>query len=180
MRVVGIDPSLTGTGMALVGEGSHNLMTFPSKGKATDNLSARYERLRSIQVKVVSMVTEFYPSLVLIEQPAFSKMQGHTHDRSGLWWLIVSEISMDFPVMEVTPNNRAKYATGKGNASKDEVLLAVARRYPGVEITNNNEADAWILAMMGLRLTGNPQEVTIPQTHIDALKTSVLPEAFHG
>lgn len=175
LRVVGVDPSLTATGLAAVGGGSLLIKTFPSKGKADDNLFARYKRIAELRDNICKAVFEVEPDLVVIEQPAFSKIQGHAHDRSGLWWLVVHTLLQTFPLMEVTPNNRAKYATGKGTASKDTVLLAVARRYPNVEVTNNNEADALILAMMGLRLLGEPYEDSLPQSNLDSLKTSVLP-----
>lgn len=76
---------------------------------------------------------------------------------------------LEHPIVIITPSQRAKYATGKGNASKDAVLLAVARRYPTVEVTDNNEADALVLAAMIARLAGRPIETSLPQTHLDAL-----------
>ena len=79
------------------------------------------------------------------------------------------------PVLPVPPSCRAKYATGKGNAGKDEVLLAVARRYPHAPVGGNDEADALVLAAMGARLLGEPVEDSLPKAHLDALAKLALP-----
>lgn len=114
--------------------------------------------------------------LVVVEQPAFSRSTGSMHDRSGLWWLAVAKLrSLDRPVVEVTPTARAKYATGKGNAGKDAVLAAVVRRYPDVEVTGNDEADALVLAAMGARWAGHPIDDP-PKTHLAALEAVRWPE----
>lgn len=50
-------------------------------------------------------------------------------------------------VLMVTPADLKKFATGKGNADKDTVMLAAAKHEPS--ITNNDEADAWWLWAIG-------------------------------
>jgi crossover junction endodeoxyribonuclease RuvC len=180
MRVAGLDTSLTGTGVALVGEGAPALYTFGAKGKNTDTLYERYLRLKTLAGLVLSEVKAFQPDLVVIEKPAYAAKGGHPHDRSGLWWLIVAVLSGMIPVMEVNPGTRMMYATGKGKADKEVVTLAVARRYNHITVTNNNEADALVLAMIGLRLTGHPADDPLPQTHLAAMITLQLPKEFHG
>src|SRR5690606_34094716 len=97
------------------------------------------------------------PDLIVMEAPAFSKNNGMAHERAGLWWKIYEAVTgYSVHVLVVKPNLRAKYATGRGNAGKDEVMLAASRRYPDAEITNNNEADAVALAAMGARLMAEP------------------------
>ena len=79
-------------------------------------------------------------------------------------------------MLVVPASSRAKYATGRGNAGKDEVLLAVSRRYPHAPIVNNDQADAVALAAMGARLLGEPIEDSLPKTHLDALAKLAAPE----
>jgi hypothetical protein len=62
-----------------------------------------------------------------------------------------------------------KYATGKGMIAKDAVLAAVVRRYVGIDVTCNDEADALILAAMGARHLGQPIEDSLPLTHLAAM-----------
>ena len=77
----------------------------------------------------------------------------------------------------MTPTARAKYGTGKGNAAKDAVLAAVIRRYPAVDVTGNDEADALILAAMGARHLGIPLELSpVPGPCLDALLKVRWPE----
>lgn len=47
---------------------------------------------------------------------------------------------------EISPSAIKKHATGKGNAKKDAMLIAAARRWPDIDIADNNHADAlWLL-----------------------------------
>lgn len=176
-RVLGIDPSLTATGCALIDVDQHAVVdtwTRTSNGKADATLAQRLQRIDIITIDVATVADV---QLVVIEGPSLGqKRQTGTFDRAGLWWAIVTCLDMrGIPVVEVPPATRARYATGKGNAGKDAVLLEVARRYPTVPVANNNEADALILAAMGYHaLTGSPL-FDLPQTHTAALAAVTWP-----
>lgn len=179
--VVGLDLSLTATGIAT----PDGVRTLGSKGKAGATLLQRSARLHDLAMDIGSAVDTVRAglgllsserTLVVVEAPAFSRTTGHQHDRSGLWWLVVDELcgSALVDVVEVAPSARARYATGKGNAGKDEVLAAVVRRYPDVLVSNNNEADALVLRAMGCDWLGQPLAV-VPQTHRAALDKVAWP-----
>lgn len=153
---VGLDLSLTGTGIAIVDSAGIRTALVKSKGKLADSLSQRAVRLADLTKRIIDVIPEF--ALVVIEQPAYSQTGGSHHDRSGLWWLVVNRLAGFQPVVEVAPGTLKKYATGKGNAGKDEMLAAAIRRYPDAEVTDNNVADAVHLAAMGARRQGNPLE----------------------
>lgn len=169
--VLGIDPSLQGTGLAVVRDGHVRLTgKITSKGTKEDTLLQRSQRLDSIVAKVAGVVSQERPDLVAIEGPSLASKFGSVHDRSGLWWLLVSElITGRRAVVEIPPSNRMMYATGKGQAHKDVVLATVVGRYPQAGITGNNEADALLLAAMGARHLGEPVETSLPLTHLRAL-----------
>lgn len=167
-HIVGIDLSLTGTGIATVGN-SVNVLTLKSKGNANATLDERALRLHNLTLDVVTRAV--FGDTVVIEQPAYGQTGGSHHDRSGLWWLVVDALIPEVDrLIEVTPQTVKKYATGKGNASKDEVVIAVTRRYPHIPVANNNEADALVLAAIGARLSGNPIEESLPVANLDALE----------
>lgn len=168
-RIVGLDLSLTATGLGVIPSvGFPAVHTFVSKGKKDASLAQRAARLHTLASDI--LIASSNADVVVIEQPAYGQTMGSPHDRSGLWWLIVDVLSFeDLKLVEVTPQGVKMYATGKGNASKDEVMAAVVRRYPDVEITNNNEADSLVLAAIGARLAGRPLEESLPQTHLRAL-----------
>ena len=166
--VVGLDLSLTGTGVAIIGHHGVSTGLIKSKGKKGDSLASRRDRLK----RIVHQISMLIPanSLVVIEQPAYSQTGGSHHDRSGLWWLVV-ELAMDWgwDVVEITPGGVKKYATGSGNASKDTVLAAVVKRYLDVDVTDNNVADALTLAAMGARSLGHPIEKSMPALNLTAM-----------
>lgn len=174
-RIIGIDPSLTSTGVAVIDPATGvTLHRVQSKGRKDASLTERDHRLRDLANRIYQHIQT--PDLVVIESPAYSNSLGSMHDRSGLWWLTVRHLHADhIPVLEVPPTTRAKYATGRGNAGKDEVLASVIRRYPHTDVTGNDVADALTLAAIGARLTGWPLEGTIPKTNLTALTKLHLP-----
>jgi crossover junction endodeoxyribonuclease RuvC len=179
-RVVGIDASLTGTAIVVVDHDEETGETtivssdlIETKGKKDATLKQRYERLSLILNEVFRIVTQgdVPADLIVIEAPSYGSNHGHAHDRSGLWWLIVNELLLyDMLVAMVSPQGRAKYATGKGNAGKDVVLASVVRNYPDFEVDNNNVADAVVLVAMGCRYLGLPlEEGDLSQQRLDAM-----------
>lgn len=167
--VVGLDLSLTATGIAtLRGHTAPKVQTLRSKGAKDASLDERTMRLHNLARDII--IAACIADVVVIEQPAYNQTGGSHHDRSGLWWLVVDGLAFEeLKVVEVTPQAVKKYATGKGNASKDQVAIATTKRYPNVDVTNNNEADAFVLAAIGARLAGHPIEASLPQAHLDAL-----------
>lgn len=65
-----------------------------------------------------------------------------------------------FP-LKVPPMTLKKYASGKGNAKKQEMLLQIYKRW-GVEFSDDNAADAYGLARMAA------------EVHIDAIEAAVI------
>lgn len=178
-RILGVDPSLTGTGLALLDTDDHLVIpteTVTSTGKATASTDERLERILTIVETVIYKTVAHKTQLAVIEAPAFSRNNAGTWDRAGLWWLLVSRLAeARIETVTIPPTTRAKYATGRGNAGKDEVLLAVAKRYPHVDVRDNNQADSLVLAAIGAHLVGHPID-ELPKSHLDALaKVPALP-----
>lgn len=168
VTVIGLDLSLTSTGVARI-DGSDATVARVVSKPAASTLAARSARLRSIAAKVTGMCAG--AGLVVVEGPAYASKSGAAHDRAGYWWLVVAELTATgVPVVEVPPATLKVFATGRGNAGKDDVLTAVVRRYPHVEFAGNDEADALVLAAMGCRLLGAPLEASLPQTHLRAME----------
>lgn len=171
-RIIGIDPSLTGTGLAYLDTDDHLVIpteTLTSKPNGT-TLDDRRHRLLTIAEAIIYKAVAAGTHLAVIEAPSLGQArQGGTLDRHGLWWLLITRLAeARIDTAAVPPSCRAKYATGKGNAGKDEVLLAVARRYPHVDVRDNNQADALVLAAIGAHLAGHPID-ELPKSHLDAL-----------
>lgn len=184
MLIVSLDTSLSATGLAILSPDTtpdpywavRTIKTTPPVAPPDPDL-AQLRRMQKIITALHSSIRELCygvrPDYGVIEAPAFSKGNGMAHERAGLWWMayqMLIGLGPASPVLVVRPNLRAKYATGKGTAGKDEVLLAASRRYPKVPITNNNEADAVVLAAMVACLHDCPVD-NLPRTHLDALLT---------
>lgn len=175
LPVIGLDLSLTATGIAT----QSGTRTLTSVGHRGDSLPVRHARLRDVATRIALAVSEAAAprtGIAVIEAPAFDSRVGHQHDRSGLWWLVIDELlSAGHLAAEVTTGGVKKYATGKGNATKDAVLLAVARRYPEHRITDNNQADALVLRAMGCHRYGSPL-ADVPKIHAAALDAVAWPD----
>ncbi|AKJ71645.1 hypothetical protein SPI1_52 [Skermania phage SPI1] len=187
MRVLGIDPSLTSTGLAILDTGTRwwTATTIPSAAPKTPTTTASFVRLEGIRDRLSTWVdgaiSDEYVgiSCVVIEAPAYSRTAGMSHERAGLWWLLyawardyLTRVSgEDGRLVVVLPNLRAKYATGRGNAAKDVVMLASAKRYPDADITGNDIADAVLLAAIGARMMGEAVDDPLSAAQLSALKT---------
>ena len=181
--IIGIDPSLTSTGVATIGT-SNTLDARSITSKPTgDTPIERLRRIHAIRHGVtLRSMPQFRtsPILVVIEAPAYASRTGRQHDRSGLWWHLVDWITTGYnaTILEVAPATRAKYATGKGNASKGAVIDATARRFPLLDTAgNDNVCDAIWLAAIGADLDGRPI-ADMPQAHRAALDKIALPVGY--
>lgn len=186
--VVGIDLSLTGTGICTlfadhVGPPDAARISHPLQATVTrygtppagGDLGPRGDRLRRLVSGILARTGR--PDLAVIEAPALHSKTGHAHDRSGAWWLLVSSLqAAGIPVAEASPQTVKKYATGKGNAGKDAVLAETVRRYGHlIEVNTNDEADAVHLAALGWHhLTGEPL-IALPAQYLQAIATMTWP-----
>lgn len=166
MGIYGLDLSLTGTGIS---DGTTTWLVR-SKGEKDASLADRSNRLSDLAERIVRELVD--AKLVLIEGPAMGSKTGHMHDRSGLWWLVVSVLhQLDVRVVEVPPTCLKRYATGKGNASKGEVIEAVTRRFPDVVTGgDDNRCDALVLAAMGYDRLGKSL-ASMPAAHRASLES---------
>lgn len=183
---IGLDLSLTGTGVGFVGhdDGAPEIPRFECSrhgrpGKRNESLEQRLSRIEDIVSEIHSRISENleWPRLAVIEAPATSAQGGSSHDRSGLWWLTYKMLHQQaIPVVQVTTQKLKIYATGQGTkVDKEGVLVAMLRRHPEAPIRNNDEADALTLALMGARLLGEPVDGKLAQQYLRALDGVELP-----
>jgi crossover junction endodeoxyribonuclease RuvC len=174
--VIGVDLSLTATGMATAAGTS----LIASTGHKGATLRVRHARLTDIATTVTLTVSEAAggaPALVVIEGPAYASTSGAQHDRSGLWWLTLDELlTAGHLVAEVPPTTLKRYATGRGIADKGAMVDAAARRLPNIFTGgDNNRVDALFLRAMGCDRLGTPLTM-LPETHRKALDAVVWPD----
>lgn len=174
--VVGIDASLTGTGLASIRTGEEPLAIVAGrKGKRNEPLEMRAIRQDVLLDTARGFIIRAEPDLVAIEAPAFGTPGGSTWDRAGLWWgLIQVARKRNIPVVEISPRTRALYATGNGGASKPEVLSGVQATLQ-LSYDEENMIDATVLALIGARWLGSPIDGPLQAHHTRAMAAIAWP-----
>lgn len=163
VRVLGVDQSLTCSGLALVCSGRVERV-WSLRPKMRGN-----ERLRLIVSSVLEAAQGV--DVVVVEGPSMHSQGRSLVQLYGLFTLLTYSLWVaGVRTVVVPPTVRAMYATGRGNANKDAVLLSVARRYPNVDVQDNNQADALAMAALVCRALGEPVAgETVPQAALRAV-----------
>ena len=146
--IIGLDLSLTCTGVCILRpDGTRRLEAWKTKKLRG------HERMAYILDALEAMVFDVRHShgigRIIIEGPSYgSQGQGH-FDIGGLTWLVKHRLwTLDLDYTDVPPSTLKKFATGRGNAKKSEMLATAIRKY-GYEGHDDNEADALLLALWG-------------------------------
>lgn len=155
--VVGLDLSLTGTGVTVLDNDGNvvEMTTIKSKPSGSRNIDELL-RINGIVVEILKYISKYEPELIVIENIAFG-LRGKTQSLSQLTALnyFVRDMARQYktPFVLVAPNSNKKYCTGNGSSKKDMMTMFVLKKW-GVECGNDNESDAYSLAQIGLALLG--------------------------
>lgn len=172
MNLLAFDLSLTSTGWAAKHE-AHPV----ALGTFCPN-TIGVERLAVIADWVGRMLGAWRPDLVVIEGYSFASRDSRAHalgELGGVVRLVFHQRGQPFVVL--APKVRAKLATGKGNAAKEQVLVEAVRRL-GYAGHSNDEADALWLLQAALVRYGSPHAAVLPKTHRDAIAGVEWPAAL--
>ncbi|MFI7527516.1 hypothetical protein [Nocardia salmonicida] len=173
MIVVGIDPSLTGTGLAVLtareGRVDTALRTIGSTGKRSDTWAMRAARLTKLRNELMRHVPRG-ATLAVLEGPSYGSPTPGQHDNAWFRGKVYDALtSLGIPIAVCPPKTRAKWATDNGNSGKADVAVAVSRLWPVVEWRGDDEADALALASIGAQHIGMPVPYLILERHKLAL-----------
>lgn len=114
------------------------------------------ERIEYQARLIIGCVQQFEPTKVMIEGHAFNtRGVGNatiTHELHGVIKnrLLRNGYRIGESVEIIAPRSLKKHITGTGTAEKDEMVAAVSEIWR--ECPNDDEADAWGLALLGLGL----------------------------
>lgn len=160
LTVIGIDPSLTATGYAHT-DGSLN--TVPLDGALLD------ERLYHLYEWLTSVIKIESPSNAFIEDLP-PPTRGHGANYSGMAQGVTRLALMQNGITytAVSPATLKKFATSRGNATKDDMRMEWYKR-TGQDVRDNNQVDAAWLRELGLHLLGVPT-FGLPVSHRVALE----------
>lgn len=161
-RVLGLDLSLTATGIATP-DGELVVYSSGLRGPA---------RLAAIRDHILTHTDHI--DLVVIEGYAFGRPNNAAAlgELGGVIRTALHEHHI--PYVDVPPASVKKYATGRGNATKPDMRMALFQR-AGIDERDDNAVDAWWLQAMGLDHLGHPP-VPMPATHRAALTKVTWPD----
>jgi Holliday junction resolvasome RuvABC endonuclease subunit len=154
VRVMGVDLSVSSTGICLPDGSVDRIITTvnPDGGE-----HAQTRRLALVCEVIVIHVTETDAHVVALEGFSYNSKQSQQHLTGGLGWMVrhaLDQVHVRWVV--IPPASLKKYATGRGNAGKDEVLTSAAIRTGRPDLCHNDVVDAFWLRAMCLDGLGHP------------------------
>lgn len=158
VTILGIDASLTGTGLAIIQ--NNRLITATLKNKLKG-----VERLLFIIDEITQVILTYKPDIIMLENYAFARAnQAHQiGELGGLIRCLCSSVDGDF--YTVAPQALKKYLTGKGNTKKELMGKEIFKRHQ-IDLDSGDEVDAAVLALVGLRLAGDMHGATQYQEEV--------------
>ena len=152
-NVLGIDASLTGTGITVFDLYCNKSDMTLVHNEAIQVKSTGETRLKAIRDRIAEIISSWQIGYVAIEGYAFARAnQAHQiGELGGVLRLFLHE--QNIPFVEIAPSAVKKFATGKGNAQKHEVAAHVQKRW-NVMFKTNDETDAYVIARIGTVLAG--------------------------
>lgn len=134
MLVVGIDPSLSSTGVCIYDTSDDASPCICAEIKSTTAKGHHGQRCEDIADAVLNFLQtndlQDEEAFVFIEEPM--NLQGHAQDLRALFWYIINGLEYHCPAMEfyaVPPNTLYKFLTGKGQTRAVNKVVAVQKKY---------------------------------------------------
>jgi crossover junction endodeoxyribonuclease RuvC len=159
--IIGIDPSLTATGVVTIYKGNLFAKTVSTDKKGVERLGYFYDQFRMI-------AGSYRPARFAIEGYSFGSKFSRPHALGELGGIIRLAIlhSGQAEPLEVAPTTLKKFVTGSGQGEKSVVSKELFKRF-GVDLSSNDEVDAAGIAIYLLaKLHGG---VNLPQANLEAL-----------
>jgi Holliday junction resolvasome RuvABC endonuclease subunit len=153
VKIIGLDLSITATGVALP---DGRTRTIPGPHELGD------ERLYTTAATLHSMIEPYgrIDVAIIEDLPYHAMAAGITGMIQGVVRLLL--IQEGIPYALAVPSTVKKYATGHGDADKIDMRAAM-RQHTGRDLHDHNQVDAWWLRHAGLDWYGIP-EVQLPAT----------------
>jgi hypothetical protein len=167
MKIVGVDLSLTSTGIA-DDSGAWVIKVVLQKNAPEWQRTERLRRMARLVDRACRGA-----DIVVMEGPSYASPYG-VHALGELHGVVkVCLFQRGTPYVPIPPKKRAKYATDDGNAGKVKVATAAVR--DGADIYHDDSADAWWLRHMGLAHYLNHDEIA-PKYRRTVLESLTWPE----
>lgn len=144
MNFIGIDPS-TKSGFVMLDERGEVVIDKELYGEGKEDPA----RMVTLVDKILDRLPSDRTKLVIcIESPSNHSTGCYVSQMFGLAWLLRGELyRKGIKYVDVTPSQLKKFATGKGNAKKDAMVLPIHKTW-NFENNSDNVRDAYVLAQI--------------------------------
>lgn len=165
IRFVGIDPSLSSTGLVILDESAKVIHQASIKaGKEDDPL--RFMTLTAKVRKQLNTETD----KVIIEGFSFGSKGAGVSKMYGIGWTLRIMLEKEgFSWTEATPSAVKKFGSNKGNAKKEDLVLPVYKKW-GFESTVNDITDAYIMARIAYSMYNQDDLLTYEKEVLKKVK----------
>lgn len=142
---IGLDLSLTATGVCIIGEDNTQFFTIKTKPEKYRSPEERFEYIKNEVIRLLPDCP--FVVFIAIEDYSYGSV-GQSFSKAELHGLIKNALfTRSYEFTQYSPNSLKKFASGKGNSGKDVVIKCVYQHW-GHDLTDNNQADACVLAHM--------------------------------
>ena len=169
MTIIGLDLSLTGTGVVVLKDSkmlhSELITTKPPTEKTA---LTELKRLLGIVDKIKKNITKYTADIVVIEglSMGMSFKTVSILQLAGLNYMVREMLFENNNKFEIIPPTvLKKFISNKGNSPKELVMLETYKRY-GVSFEDNNLCDAYVLSRIGEALVDDSAKLTKFQQEI--------------
>lgn len=153
---IGVDPSLTATGVSILWRNQMKTLLLTAeveipgirKGTTKKEVLKGPARLAWFRRELTAIFLAYPAARLAIEGYAFASKFSRAHDLGELGGVLrLAAHDCRIETIIVPPNTLKQFATGKGNVGKGVVIKEAFKRY-GLDVGDDNEADAGVLSIM--------------------------------
>ncbi len=167
MTSMGIDLSATATGLVILKATGQAKPELLLEDEIKSGSRTGLDRARHVVTQVMEAIHAHKPDRLVVEGYSLN-----TRNASSIIPLVEIGGLLRFMLMidglswlDPRASEVKKFATGKGNSQKDQVMMWVLKRWDHTSATNNT-ADAFVLAAMGLAFANRLPGITQPMRAI--------------
>jgi crossover junction endodeoxyribonuclease RuvC len=148
LKILGVDPGLTKTGLGIIGVKNNSLIFIASKTIYTTTSQSLAERLKDFHHQLSDFISEFKPDVAAIEEtfvnnnPVSSLKLGHARGS-----LILTLAIANLEVFEYSSTSIKKTVVGVGRADKNQIQQMIKILLPKADFKSEDEADALAIAI---------------------------------
>lgn len=168
MNYIGIDPS-TKTGLVILNQNGNIKLEIEIKSKIKQD-PQRFMDIADQIIKLINKTCKGEEVKILIEGFSFGSRGKAVSTQYGIGWVIrtlLVESLLEYT--EVSPSALKKFATGKGNCKKEDMILPIYKRW-GYQNDSDNIRDAYVLAQIGRYLDGHAEPTKFQEEVLNKLR----------